>query len=47
VAALVNEYQPAGNYEVSFGETDLASGIYIYRLTVNNFIQTRKMILEK
>jgi hypothetical protein len=47
VAALVNKYQPAGNYEVSFGETDLASGIYIYRLTVNNFIQTRKMILEK
>ena len=47
VANLVNEYKPAGNYEVSFGKNDLASGIYIYRLTVNNFIQTRKMILEK
>jgi hypothetical protein len=47
VANLVNEYKPAGNYEVSFGKNELASGIYIYRLAVNNFIQTRKMILEK
>ena len=47
VAALVNKYKTAGNYEVSFGKNELASGIYIYRLTVNNFIQTRKMILEK
>ena len=47
VANLVNEHKPAGNYEVSFGNNELASGIYIYRLTVNNFIQTRKMILEK
>jgi hypothetical protein len=47
VAALVNEYKTAGNYEASFGKNELASGVYIYRLTVNNFIQTRKMILEK
>jgi hypothetical protein len=47
VTTLVNEHKPAGNYEVSFGKGELASGVYIYRLTVNNFIQTRKMILEK
>ena len=47
VATLVNEHKPAGNYEASFGKNELASGVYIYRLTVNNFIQTRKMILEK
>ena len=47
VATLVNEHKPAGNYEVSFGEGELASGVYIYRLSANNFIQTRKMILEK
>jgi hypothetical protein len=47
VVTLVNEHKPAGNYEVSFGEGGLASGVYIYRLTVNSFIQTRKMILEK
>ena len=47
VVTLVNEHKPAGNYEASFGKNELASGVYIYRLTVNNFIQTRKMILEK
>jgi hypothetical protein len=47
VTTLVDEHKPAGNYEVSFGKSKLASGIYIYRLTVNNFVQTRKMILEK
>jgi hypothetical protein len=47
VTTLVDEHKPAGNYEVNFGKNELASGIYIYRLTVNNFVQTRKMILEK
>jgi hypothetical protein len=47
VTTLVNEHKPVGNYEVSFEKSKLASGIYIYRLTINNFVQTRKMILEK
>jgi hypothetical protein len=47
VVTLVNEHKSAGNYEINFGKNELASGVYIYRLTVNNFVQTRKMILEK
>ena len=47
VATLINEYLPAGNYITDFVASDLASGVYIYRLSVNNFTQTRKMILEK
>ncbi|RKZ00371.1 MAG: hypothetical protein DRQ13_00555 [Ignavibacteriae bacterium] len=47
VAALVNEYKPAGSYQVTFNGNDLSSGVYIYSLSVNNFIKTRKMILEK
>ncbi len=47
VATLVNEYKPAGNYKVNFDASQLASGVYIYRLNTNNFVQTRKMILEK
>ena len=47
VATLVNEYKPAGNYQVSFGGDDLSSGVYIYNLSVNDFANTRKMILEK
>ena len=47
VATLVNGYKPAGNYKASFDASRLPSGVYIYSLKTNNFIQTRKMILEK
>jgi len=45
VATLVNEEKPAGVYEVSFNAVDLASGVYIYRMKVNDFIQSKKMVL--
>jgi hypothetical protein len=39
VATLVDEYKPAGSYEVEFnsssGIRDLASGIYFYQLLVS------------
>ncbi len=47
VANLVNEYKSAGSYEADFSASKLSSGVYIYRLSANNFVQTRKMILEK
>ena len=47
VATLVNEEKPAGSYEVDFNASQLSSGIYLYKLTAGNFIQTRKMILVK
>ncbi len=47
VATLVNEEQKAGNYEVEFNGSNLASGIYIYRLKAGNFIATKKMLLIK
>jgi endonuclease I len=49
VATLVDEYKPAGRYEVEFGASsdirNLASGIYFYKLKAGEFIQTKKMIL--
>ncbi len=49
VATLLNEYKPAGRYEVEFnpvsGICNLPSGVYFYQLKANNFIQTKKMIL--
>jgi len=42
---LVNTYQTAGNYQVTFGARSLASGVYFYQLQSNRAIQLRKMIL--
>jgi cyanophycinase len=53
VATLVNEYKPAGTYEVQFPNVEtghapsLPSGIYFYKLTVGDFSQTKSMILIK
>lgn len=47
VARLVNEDKPVGSYEVDFDASQLSSGIYLYKLTAGNFIETRKMILIK
>lgn len=45
VAFLVNEFRPAGNYQVEFDASGLSSGVYFYALTVEGIVQTRKMIL--
>jgi len=47
VVSLVNEQQNSGNYTADFNAARLSSGVYFYSLSVNNFTQTRKMILEK
>lgn len=45
VATLVNEYKPAGRYEVNFNAESLSSGIYFYTLQAGSYIQTKKMML--
>jgi parallel beta-helix repeat protein len=47
VATLVDEYKPAGNYEVTLNSAGLSSGVYCYRLIAGDFIQTKSMILIK
>jgi N-acetylneuraminic acid mutarotase len=47
IETLVNKYQNAGNYQVTFDGSSQASGIYYYKITAGNFIQTRKMLLLK
>lgn len=49
IETLVNEGKYAGTYEVKFIGSNLASGIYFYRLDVGHgrFVQTRKMIYLK
>lgn len=47
VATLVNEYKAAGNYTVDFDASSLSSGAYIYKLSADDFTETKKMILSK
>jgi hypothetical protein len=47
VAALVENENPLGSYEVEFDAAELTSGIYLYKLIAGNYIETKKMILLK
>jgi len=47
VTTLVNKNFEAGFQSVQFNASNLASGIYIYRLSSNSFSQVRKMMLLK
>ncbi|MEZ4689593.1 MAG: T9SS type A sorting domain-containing protein [Ignavibacteria bacterium] len=51
IMTLVNDFQPAGNYKVSFDGEGLSSGTYIYRLSATGgageFSITKRMTLLK
>ena len=47
VKTLVNENKPAGSYSVEFNGNNLPSGIYFYKLEINSFTATKKMLLIK
>ncbi|MGC8898731.1 MAG: C25 family cysteine peptidase [Bacteroidota bacterium] len=47
VMTLVDGYQNAGYHEVKFDGTRFSSGIYIYRLTADNFVSVKKMLMLK
>jgi hypothetical protein len=45
IAILVNEEKTPGTYAITFDGSNLSSGVYFYQLTVESFLQTKKMIL--
>ncbi len=47
VATLVRGDQEAGHHSVNFNASNLSSGVYFYRLTAGQFVETRKMIVLK
>jgi hypothetical protein len=45
VSVLVNERRNAGIHEVKFDGSNLASGVYFYRLQAGGFVQSKKIVL--
>jgi len=47
IAVLINNYQPQGNYSIPFNGENIPSGVYFYRLRINNISLVKRMILLK
>ncbi|MCK9280643.1 MAG: T9SS type A sorting domain-containing protein [Melioribacteraceae bacterium] len=47
IKVLVNKYEDGGYHKIELNAENLASGIYIYKIETNNFIDSKKMILVK
>ncbi len=47
VATLINEVKNSGTYKINFNGSNLASGIYVYRLEAGGFTSSKKMLLIK
>lgn len=47
MTTLVNDYKPQGTYGIKFDASNLASGVYLYKLHAQDFSATRKFILMK
>ncbi|HMS34406.1 MAG TPA: T9SS type A sorting domain-containing protein [Ignavibacteria bacterium] len=47
IAVLVNEKLSPGSYSLVFDGSNFNSGVYFYRLTSENFTETKKMLMIK
>ena len=45
LASLVDEYKPAGGYQVEWNASNYPTGVYFYQLKAGSFVETKKMIL--
>lgn len=45
IATLVNSYHKPGEYEVGFNAAGMATGVYVYKITMKNFSAIKKMIV--
>ncbi|MDF1613051.1 glycoside hydrolase family 3 C-terminal domain-containing protein [Stygiobacter electus] len=47
VTNLIDNIMPAGNHSITFDANRLPSGVYIYTISTNNIISSKKMMLIK
>ncbi|MBM4167521.1 MAG: T9SS type A sorting domain-containing protein, partial [Ignavibacteria bacterium] len=47
IVSLVNKQMETGEHRVEWNAENVPSGMYFYRLTANNFSETKKLLLLK
>jgi len=47
IKLLVNDFKPAGYYDIKFDASNLASGVYFYQINAGNFKNIKKMVVMK
>ena len=47
IANLIDEYKPAGIYQLTWNALNQTSGVYFYILNAGNFVETKKMVILK
>jgi hypothetical protein len=47
VSVLVNDRREAGVHEVKFDGSNLASGVYFYRIQAGDFVQAKRLTILK
>ncbi len=47
IVTLIDEIEPAGNYQVEFNASSLPSGVYFYKIMAGTYTAVRKMLLLK
>jgi len=45
LSTLANKHHTPGNYQITWNGSGYASGVYIYQIKAENFVQSKKMLL--
>ncbi len=46
MATLIDEFKPAGRYEVEYNASSLPSGVYFYQLKAGDYIRYEEDVIE-
>ena len=47
ISTIVNDYKQAGSQSIELNASELPSGVYIYRIQIGNFTESRKFSVQK